>query len=58
MSHIHSTVAVGLVISTDPKSGKTLKKGQKVELVVSLGVQAAPIKIPKCEGLDTGAGDQ
>jgi len=51
VSHIHSTVALGLVISTDPKSGKTLKTGQKVDLVVSLGVQALPIKIPSVKGL-------
>jgi len=51
VSHIHSTVALGLVISTDPKSGETLKTGQKVDLVVSLGVQALPIKIPSVKGL-------
>src|SRR5580704_7258736 len=51
VSHIHSTVALGLVISTDPKSGKTLKTGQKVDIVVSLGVQALPIKIPSVKGL-------
>ena len=51
VSHIHSTVAAGMVISTDPKSGKTLKKGQKAKLVVSLGVQAAPVLIPNVKGL-------
>jgi len=45
VDHMHSKVAVGLVISTDPKSGTTLKKGQKVNLTLSLGVQAAPITI-------------
>jgi serine/threonine-protein kinase len=40
----HSKVGVGLVISTKPKAGKTLKKDQKVNLLLSLGVQAAIIK--------------
>jgi serine/threonine protein kinase len=55
VSHIHSTVAVGLVISSDPKSGVTLKKGQKVNLVLSLGVQAAPINIPSVTGQSLAA---
>jgi serine/threonine-protein kinase len=42
----NSKVTAGLVISTKPKSGTTLKKDQKVNLVVSLGVQAAIITIP------------
>ena len=42
----HSKVAVGFVISTKPKAGTTLKKDQKVNLTVSLGVQAAIITIP------------
>ncbi|MGB8196473.1 MAG: Stk1 family PASTA domain-containing Ser/Thr kinase [Acidimicrobiales bacterium] len=50
VSHIHSTVAIGDVISTDPKAGVTLKKGQKVNLQLSLGVQAAPIVIPPVKG--------
>jgi serine/threonine-protein kinase len=50
VSHIHSTVGVGLVISTDPKAGVTLKKGEKATLVLSLGVQAAPITIPSVTG--------
>src|SRR6202167_2357039 len=51
VSHIHSTVAIGTVISTDPKSGVTLKKGQKVDIVLSLGVQAVPVQIPSLKGL-------
>ncbi|HEY5010543.1 MAG TPA: Stk1 family PASTA domain-containing Ser/Thr kinase, partial [Acidimicrobiales bacterium] len=51
VSHIYSTVAAGMVISTDPKFGKKLKKGQKATLVVSLGVQAAPVLIPNVKGL-------
>jgi eukaryotic-like serine/threonine-protein kinase len=46
----HSTVAVGLVISTNPKAGTTLTKGQKVNLTLSLGVQAAPETIPSEKG--------
>jgi eukaryotic-like serine/threonine-protein kinase len=51
----HSSVGVGLVISTKPKSGTTLKKGQKVNILVSLGVQAAPITIPSVKGLSLAA---
>ncbi len=47
----HSTVAVGLVISTNPKAGVTLKKGQKVNLTLSLGVQAANVTFPSVKGL-------
>src|ERR1039458_1386353 len=47
----HSKVAVGVVISTNPKSGTTLKKSQKVDLTVSLGVQAAIITIPTVTNL-------
>jgi serine/threonine-protein kinase len=47
----HSKVAAGLVISTKPKSGITLKKDQKVNLTVSLGVQAAIVMIPSVKGL-------
>jgi eukaryotic-like serine/threonine-protein kinase len=47
----HSKVAVGLVISTDPKSGTSLKKGQKVNLLVSLGVEAAPVTIPNVKNM-------
>ncbi len=54
---IHSsTVKVGNVISTDPVAKTALKKGQRVTLTVSLGVQAAIITIPKVVGLSvTGA---
>jgi len=55
VDHMHSKVAVGLVISTDPKSGTTLKKGQKVNLTLSLGVQAAPITIPSVVNLSLAA---
>jgi beta-lactam-binding protein with PASTA domain len=47
----HSTVTVGDVISTDPKAGITLKKDQKVSLVLSLGVQAAPVTIPDVKNM-------
>jgi serine/threonine-protein kinase len=55
VSHLHSTLAVGLVISTTPKSGKTLKKGQEANLVVSLGKLAAPERIPSVKGLSLAA---
>ena len=42
----NSKVTAGLVISTKPKSGTTLKKDEKVNLTVSLGVQAAIVTIP------------
>jgi beta-lactam-binding protein with PASTA domain len=51
----HSKVAVGSVISTDPKAGITLKKGQKVNLLLSLGAQAAPITIPNVKNLTLAA---
>jgi serine/threonine-protein kinase len=47
----HSKVGVGLVISTNPKAGATLKKDQRVNLTLSLGVQAAPVTIPSVTGL-------
>ncbi len=47
----HSSVAVGKVISTDPKAGTNLKKGQHVILTLSLGVQAAPITIPNVKNM-------
>ena len=53
----HSKVAEGLVISTDPKTGITLKKGQKVNLLLSLGVQAAPITIPSVVNLTLAAAE-
>ena len=56
VDHVHSsTVTAGLVISTDPTSGTTLKKGQKVDLTLSLGAQAAPIVVPDVKGLSLTA---
>jgi serine/threonine-protein kinase len=55
LDHTHSSVLAGLVISTTPKEGKTLAKGEKVNLLVSLGVQAAPITIPSVVGLTLAA---
>jgi beta-lactam-binding protein with PASTA domain len=42
----NSTVKVGNVISSDPKFGATLTKGEKVTITVSLGVQAIAVTIP------------
>ena len=47
-----ATVTAGSVISTDPKSGVTLKKGQKVTLTVSLGAQAAIVTIPNVKNMN------
>jgi serine/threonine-protein kinase len=55
LSHVHSTVAAGLVISTKPASGITLKKNEKVDLSVSLGVQAAIITIPSVINMSLAA---
>jgi len=53
---IHSaTVKVGIVISTNPKAGVTLTKGERVILTVSHGVQAAPLMIPSVKGLTLAA---
>jgi beta-lactam-binding protein with PASTA domain/predicted Ser/Thr protein kinase len=47
IQHENSTsVTAGDVISTDPVSGKTLTKGEKVQVLVSLGVQAIAVTIP------------
>ncbi|HUZ41206.1 MAG TPA: Stk1 family PASTA domain-containing Ser/Thr kinase [Acidimicrobiales bacterium] len=52
VSEEHSpTVRDGYVISSKPQAGTVLKKGQKVDLVVSLGVQTTPITIPSVKGL-------
>jgi serine/threonine-protein kinase len=42
----HSSTTAGNVISTDPTSGTALTKGQKVDITVSLGVQAVAVTIP------------
>jgi serine/threonine-protein kinase len=42
----NSSIKAGNVISTDPASGSTLTKGQKVDITVSLGVQAIAVTIP------------
>jgi beta-lactam-binding protein with PASTA domain len=55
VDHSNSTVAAGLVISTDPKAGTTLKKGQKVNILLSLGLQAAPITFPVVTGMSLTA---
>ncbi len=47
----HSTLADGLVISTKPAAGTVLKKGQRINLTLSLGVQAIPVTIPSVTGL-------
>src|SRR5665213_3292722 len=53
---IHSaTVKAGFVISTDPKAGVTLTKGEHVILTVSHGVQAAPLLFPSLKGLTLAA---
>ena len=49
-------MTAGLVISTDPTSGTTLEEeGQKVDLTLSLGAQAAPIVVPDVKGLSLTA---
>jgi serine/threonine-protein kinase len=53
---IHSaTVTVGSVISTDPRAGVMLTKGEHVILTISLGAQAAPITIPSVKTLSLAA---
>jgi beta-lactam-binding protein with PASTA domain len=46
VQEVNSTVKVGNVISSDPKFGSTLTKGEKVSITVSLGVQAIAVTIP------------
>jgi serine/threonine-protein kinase len=40
------SIKAGNVISSDPKAGKTLTKGEKAIITVSLGVQAVAVTIP------------
>jgi len=42
----NSPITAGNVISSDPKAGKTLTKGELVHITVSLGVQAVAVTIP------------
>jgi beta-lactam-binding protein with PASTA domain len=51
VSEKYSPMTKGDVISSNPGAGSVLKKGQKVNLLVSLGVQATPITIPSVKGL-------
>ena len=46
-THVYSeSVEAGLVISTKPAAGKTLKKGSKIEVVVSLGPELQRVTLP------------
>lgn len=49
--HKHSSLAEGLVISTKPAAGKVLKKGQRINLTLSLGVQALPVTVPDVKNM-------
>ena len=51
LNRIHSKVALNIVISTSPKAGTTLKKDQRVNLTVSLGVQEAIETIPSVKNM-------
>jgi serine/threonine-protein kinase len=51
LKKVNSTVAAGVVISTDPKSGVTLKKSQKVNVVISLGAQTAIVMMPDVKNM-------
>lgn len=51
VSDKYSSMKKGHVISSIPQAGTVLKKGQRVNLVVSLGVQTTPITIPSVKGL-------
>jgi beta-lactam-binding protein with PASTA domain len=51
VSEKYSPTTKGDVISSNPAAGSVLSKGQKVNLLVSLGVQATPIMIPSVKGL-------
>jgi serine/threonine-protein kinase len=43
---VNSTTKVGYVISSDPKFGATITKGEKVTITVSLGLKAIAVMIP------------
>ncbi len=47
---VSSTVPAGSVISTDPKAGVKVTKGQLVSLVVSQGSTSTPVTIPPVVG--------
>jgi serine/threonine-protein kinase len=52
LAFTHSTVVkVGFVISTDPKAGTTLTRGEHVTLTLSLGAQAAIVTIPNVKNM-------
>jgi len=51
VQQVNSTVKVGDVISSDPKFGSTITKGEKVTITVSLGVQAIAVTIPNVTDL-------
>ncbi len=44
------TVDAGLVISTKPAGGKTVKKGSRIEVVVSLGPEFEKVTLPDLRG--------
>ncbi len=48
---VSSTVAAGDVISSDPKGGDKVTKGQSVSLVVSQGSSSTPVTVPTLIGL-------
>lgn len=54
--HYSETVDKGDVISSDPKTGKKLRRDSKVDLVVSKGIP--PVQVPTLAGLTTGAAKQ
>ncbi|MQA80893.1 MAG: Stk1 family PASTA domain-containing Ser/Thr kinase [Streptosporangiales bacterium] len=52
----HKKVAEDDVITTDPKSGKLLRRGTKVDLVVSRGLP--PVSVPKVTGSTRSAAER
>jgi serine/threonine-protein kinase len=55
--HENSPITAGKVISSVPTSGKTITKGEKVSITVSLGVQAIAVFIPDVTGMSIANAD-
>jgi serine/threonine-protein kinase len=54
---VNSTTKVGNVISSDPKFGATITKGEKVTITVSLGLKAIAVTIPSVTNMSIASAE-
>ncbi len=47
---LSDTIESGLVVTTDPEPGKEVRKGYRVEIILSRGNDANKVKVPNCVG--------